>query len=195
LPVPPAVKPPTTIKYLQSLLDTPNCHKILPRCSQEILGQGSLAVTKPTMLQADRFTTLIHGATEMVRADDVIDEEEENRLQKLRESDPSLLARRLIDRQPVAEEKTNIIIQNRMFVLSGSLRLQKSAVEQLILEAGGQTHKNVTKKADYLVMADAKSKRWSTSAGGIKVQKALNYGIPIIQERSLFETLGAAQQS
>jgi hypothetical protein len=42
-------------------------------------------------------------------------------------------------------------------------------------------------------MADAQSKHWSTSAGGTKAQKALNYGIPIIQEGSLFESLAADQ--
>jgi NAD-dependent DNA ligase len=187
----PRIKPPTTIKYLQSLLDTPNCHKILPRCSQEILGQGSLSVTKPVMNQADRFTTLIHGMTAMIRADGIIDEDEEKRLQELRQSDPSLLAGRLIDGQAVAEDRTNIIIRNRMFVLSGSFRFQKSAVEQLIRQAGGHTHRTVTKKVDCLVMADAQSKHWSTSVGGTKAQKALNYGIPIIQEGSLFESLGA----
>jgi NAD-dependent DNA ligase len=139
----------------------------------------------------DRYTTLIDGITAMIRADSIVEEDEESLLESLRDSNPSFLAERLIDGQPVTSDATSIVIKDKIFVLSGDFRLLKSAVKQLIREVGGRTHPTVIKKADYLVTADAESKNWSTSAGGTKVQKALKYEIPIIRESALFGALKA----
>lgn len=68
----------------------------------------------------------------------------------------------------------NIIIAEHSFCFTGeSSRASRGEMEQLVIEQGGRTVKNVSGKTDYLVIGDYGSDAWVFACYGRKVEKAL----------------------
>ncbi|NLA80577.1 MAG: NAD-dependent DNA ligase LigA, partial [Chloroflexi bacterium] len=80
-----------------------------------------------------------------------------------------------------AEEKTNGSLTGLSFVITGTLpNLTREKAEDLIKEHGGKVVSSVSKKTSYLLLGENP---------GSKYTKALELGIPILDEDSLKDLL------
>lgn len=78
------------------------------------------------------------------------------------------------------------LVRNKKFVLTGTMTKQRSSVIRDISVAGGFVESTITYSIDYLVTPNYGYRRTT------KIQKAEQYGIPIITESQLYERLRGA---
>ena len=77
--------------------------------------------------------------------------------------------------EDMAEEKSQKL-EDKIFVITGTLNRPRKEIEQSILEHGGRTSSSVSKKTDYLIAGDN---------AGSKLDKAKKLEIKIITEEEL----------
>lgn len=80
----------------------------------------------------------------------------------------------------IAETKETL--SGKTFVLTGTMSLPRSEIENMIKQNGGKVAGSISAKTSYLVAAQGES-------GTTKYQKAMQLGIPIISESQLMEML------
>jgi uncharacterized tellurite resistance protein B-like protein len=181
-------KEPWAVRELRKTINT-NAVNSLPELAREILGNGGLDMGWNVAAPEDRRTTLLHGIRLMIEADGIVEESEDKIIQAFADEGLSLLESAVVNGEPVVEDGAFVYLEGKTFVLTGQFSESKKSLHARIEAAGGQTHANVVKRADYLVVADKGSHNWSTSAGGDKVKKALEYGLCIISEQDLLLAL------
>ena len=89
----------------------------------------------------------------------------------------------------------DIVFKDRTFVLTGKFRPSKKAFETVIESRGGNIINSVSKKVDYLVLANNGSRDYTTPNSGTKIQKAVilqhKHGNPLfIVETTLRSLIG-----
>lgn len=87
----------------------------------------------------------------------------------------------------IIESADNGIFSGKSFCFTGELVTMKRAdAEQLVKKNGGVSKSSVTKDLSYLVTND-------TSSGSSKNQKAVKFGIPVIDEKTFLELLNSSK--
>ena len=81
-----------------------------------------------------------------------------------------------------SELKTNSLVNDKSFCITGSLSLPRKEYELLIEKNGGKNVSSVTSKTSYLVTND-------TTSGSSKNKKAQQLGVEIIDESTLRKML------
>jgi DNA ligase (NAD+) len=74
-------------------------------------------------------------------------------------------------------------LDSKSFCVTGTLSRPRAAVHEMIKAAGGEVHKTVTKKTDYLVTGD--------NVGQSKIKKAKSTGARVISEETLLSMMDA----
>lgn len=86
---------------------------------------------------------------------------------------------------PVQPEVTEGVIPvsgSRLCLTGQFVSGPRSHCERRTKEAGGAVAGNVSKKVDYVVVGDIASRDWAYSTFGRKVEKAMEYEIPVVTE-------------
>ncbi len=101
---------------------------------------------------------------------------------------------------PVASKPQNqhLIFKDKLFCVTGSFEMGPvKEVERRITECGGQFKTGITKNADYLIVGDKGSARWSLGNYGEKIKKVIEWQmkdseIRIVKESDFRKALQAA---
>lgn len=77
--------------------------------------------------------------------------------------------------------RTNELIENKTFVLTGTLSISRDEAKRLIIENGGDVTSSVSKNTDALIVG---------ASPGSKYEKAIKLGIPIWNEDEFLKNIG-----
>lgn len=77
--------------------------------------------------------------------------------------------------------RTNELIENKTFVLTGTLSISRDEAKQLIIENGGDVTSSVSKNTDALIVG---------TSPGSKYEKAIKLGVPIWNEDEFLKNIG-----
>jgi DNA ligase (NAD+) len=77
-------------------------------------------------------------------------------------------------------EYQNLSLQNKTFVITGTLSKPRKDFEEIIKAKGGKILSGVSKKLDFLLAGEK---------AGSKLKKAENLGIKIISEKELYKMI------
>ncbi len=80
----------------------------------------------------------------------------------------------------IKNEKKSNVLNNRKFLFTGSLKLSRDKIEDIVRKKGGKILSSVSKNLDYLVVGDKP---------GSKINKAKKLGIKIIDEKEVLKLL------
>ncbi len=82
------------------------------------------------------------------------------------------------------QEQTPNILQGKVFVVTGNFGTpeRRKEIEQLVEKYGGKKASSVSRKTDYIIAGE--------KPGASKMQKAKQYGIPVISAEQFFEMIG-----
>ena len=135
------------------------------------------------------FSTSIQGTMEMINADGVIDKNEQDLINKLKQMDLRPVDKGTLDNKSIYLDIQQINVTGATIVLTGDFDRPRKEIVAMIESANGRVTSAVSKKTSYVVSAEIGNAHWSTKTAGTKILKALDIGVPIITERVLLASL------